>query len=152
MTAWLLMAVALAGQSPGQSPEQARWTWTLYDPGDGGRVVLANEIPDTPSLRATLECDPGDGAVLVSVFGRDGADAGYVSIRSGQASTASQGELADEGDVTRLTASMRMEHPVFAAFLETRTLTLHQGENRWTVRVGARHSILLTDFAAACGG
>lgn len=152
MTAWLLMVAALAGQSSGQSPEQARWTWTLYDSGDGGRVVLANEIPDTPSLRATLECDPGSGAVLVSVFDREGADAGYVSIRSGQASTASQGELADEGDTTRLTASMRMEHPVFAAFLETRTLALHQGENRWTVRVGARHTALLNDFAAACGG
>ncbi len=152
MTAWLLMVAALAGQSSGQSPEQARWTWTLYDSGDGGRVVLANEIPDTPSLRATLECDPGDGAVLVSVFDREGADAGYVSIRSGQAATASQGELADEGNTTRLTASMRMEHPVFAAFLETRVLTLHQGENRWTVRLGARHGALLNDFAAACGG
>ncbi|MFN4295531.1 MAG: hypothetical protein ACK4FB_01730 [Brevundimonas sp.] len=147
MTAWLLMATALAAQSP----EQARWTWTLYD-SHGARVVLANEIPDTPSLRATLECDPGSGAVLVSVYDREGVEAGYISIRSGQASTASQGELFQDGGSTRLTASMRTEHPVFTAFLETRALTLHQGENRWTVRVGARYGALLTDFAAACGG
>lgn len=148
MTAWLLMAGALAAQSPAQ----ALWTWTLYDAEDGGRVVLANEIPDTARLRATLECEPGGGAVLISVFDRQGADAGYVSIRSGETSTASQGELAEDGGATRLTASMRMEHPVFAAFLETRVLTLHQGENRWTVRVGPPHSALLDDFAAACGG
>jgi hypothetical protein len=148
MTAWLLLAAALTGQSP----EQARWTWTLYDSDDGGRVVLANEIPDTPSLRATLECEPGSGAIMVSVFDREGAGPGYVSIRSGQASTASQGELAEDGGATRLTASMRMDHPVFAAFLETRLLTLHQGENHWTVRLGARHGALLTDCAAACGG
>lgn len=148
MTAWLLMAAALAGQSP----EQARWTWTLYGAEDEGQVVLANEIPDTPHLRATLECEPGSGAVMVSIFDRDEADGGYVSIRSGQASTASQGERTDSGGATRLTASLRTEHPVFAAFLETRSLTLHQGENRWAVRVDARHGALLTDFAAACGG
>ncbi|MFN3537900.1 MAG: hypothetical protein ACK4Y4_10670 [Brevundimonas sp.] len=148
MTAWLLMAATLAGQSP----EQSRWTWTLYGADSGGHVVLANEIPDTTNLRATLECNTGDGAVLVSVFGREGANAGYVSIRSGQASTTSQGELAQDAGATRLTASMRIEHPVFTTFLETRVLTLHQGDNRWAVRLGAQHGALINAFAAACGG
>ncbi|MFN3815092.1 hypothetical protein [Brevundimonas sp.] len=148
MTAWVLMAAALAVQPP----DQARWTWTLYGADGGDRIVLANEVPDTPDLRATLECEPGSGAVMVSVYDRPGAVMGYVSIRSGQTSTASQGELAENGGSTRLTASLRMEHPVFAAFLETSALALHQGQNRWTVRIGGQHGALLTDFAAACGG
>ncbi len=45
----LIAAWALALQSP-PAPETG-WTWTLY--ADTAPVVLANEIPDTPSLRST---------------------------------------------------------------------------------------------------
>ena len=77
MTTWLIMAViALA-----QPVERGGWTWSLYGGDEGGTVVLANEIPDTPQLRATLECDPGSGAARISVFDAEGAASGYVSIR-----------------------------------------------------------------------
>lgn len=148
MIAWMI-ATALAAWQP-DAP--ARWTWTLYDSGDGSLVVLANEIPDTANLRATLECQAGTGAVRVSVFGADGASPGFVTLRSGEARAASQGETADEAGVPRLTASMRLEHPVFAAFAESGEMILVQGQNLWPIRVPPVRRPLITDFAAACGG
>lgn len=148
MVAWMIVT-ALAAVQPGAAE---RWTWTLYDPADGSPVVLANEVPDTARLRATLECEPGSGATRVSVFATDGAADGFVSLRSGDARAASQGETAEEAGVRRLTAALRLEHPVFAAFLESGQMTLVQGENRWPVRVPAAYRSLITDFAVACDG
>ena len=82
----------------------------------------------------------------------EGASSGYVAIQSGDARAASQGETTEEAGVERLTASLRLEHPVFAAFAETGRMSLVQGENRWPIRVSAGHRALITDFAAACGG
>lgn len=148
MTAWLFMAFIMATQPSGSDG----WTWSLYGAGEGGTVVLANEIPDTPRLSATLECDPGEGAARISVFGAEGAATGYVSIRSGDAAAASQGEAVPDGDAVRLTASLRMEHPVFAAFMASGELTLNQDGHDWPVRLDGRHRGLLADFAAACDG
>lgn len=148
MIAWMI-ATALAAIQPGGAE---RWTWTLYESGERGPVVLANEVPDTANLRATLECEPGSGAAHVAVYGIEGAGTGYVSIQSGDARAASQGETAEEAGVERLTASLRLEHPVFAAFAETGRLSLVQGESRWPIHVPAAHRALITDFAAACGG
>ena len=148
MIAWMI-ATAVAAVQPNAAE---RWTWTLYESSDGAPVVLANEIPDTASLRATLECEPGSGAAHVAVYGVEGASTGYVAIHSGDARAASQGETAEEAGVERLTASLRLEHPVFAAFVETGRLSLVQGENRWPVRVPATYRQLIADFAVACGG
>ncbi|MFT4956094.1 MAG: hypothetical protein ACI8U3_002494 [Brevundimonas sp.] len=148
MIAWMI-ATALTAVQPSAAE---RWTWTLYESGDGAPVVLANEIPDTANLRATLECEPGVGAARVAVYGVEGASSGYVSFQSGDARAAAQGETAEEAGIDRLTASLRLEHPVFAAFAETGRLSLVQGEHRWPVRVPAAHRALITDFAAACGG
>lgn len=148
MTIWLIMAVIASTQPV----ERGGWTWSLYGVGEGGTVVLANEIPDTPDLRATLECEPGSGAARVSVFGAEGAASGYVSIRSGAATATSQGEVDREDGATRLTASLRLEHPVFTAFLTNGELTLNQNGQDWMVRLGRRHRGLLTDFAVACDG
>ena len=148
MIAWMIAAALVAAQ-----PSAAeRWTWTLYESGGDAPVVLANEIPDTANLRATLECEPGSGAAHVAVYGVEGASTGYVAIHSGDARAASQGETAEEAGVERLTASLRLEHPVFAAFVETGRLSLVQGENRWPVRVPATYRQLIADFAVACGG
>lgn len=148
MIAWMI-ATALIAVQPNTAE---RWTWTLYEPGDGASVVLAHEIPDTANLRATLECEPGAGAARVAVYGVEGASSDYVSIRSGDAGAASQGETAEEAGVGRLTAALRLEHPVFVAFAETGRLSLVQGENRWSVRVPAAQRALISDFAVACGG
>ena len=60
----LMFAAALAMQTP---PPEAAWTWTLY--AEAAPVVLANEVPDTASLRTTLECDPGSSIARVTVYG-----------------------------------------------------------------------------------
>lgn len=59
----LLAALSLASTAVSA---QAGWTWTLYE----GRtsLALANEIPDTDSLAAVLECTPGSGQARVSIF------------------------------------------------------------------------------------
>lgn len=59
----LLAALSLASTAV---LAQAGWTWTLYE----GRtsLALANEIPDTDSLAAVLECTPGSGQAKVSIF------------------------------------------------------------------------------------
>ena len=149
MSGWLIMTLIAAVQP---SPEAESWTWSLYGAGEGGTVVLANESPDTPRLRATLECEPGSGAVRISVFAAEGAANGYVSVRSGDARAASQGEAIPEDGEQRLTAALRMEHPVFPAFVQSGELTLNQDDRRWPIRVGSRHRALLADFAAACDG
>jgi len=46
------------------------WTWTLYE--DRASLALANEIPDSTSLAAVLECVPGSGDAKVSVFPSEG--------------------------------------------------------------------------------
>ena len=88
----------------------------------------------------------------MAVYGVEGASTGYVALHSGDARAASQGETAEEAGVERLTASLRLEHPVFAAFAETGRLSLVQGDTRWPIRVPAAHRVLISDFAAACGG
>lgn len=128
------------------------WTWSLYGAGEGGTVVLANEIPDTPELRATLECEPGSGAARISVFGVEGAADGYVSIRSGDAAATSQGDTGRDGGVRRLSASLRLEHPVFHAFSSSGNLVMSQEDRSWPIRLGRHHRALLTEFAAACEG
>ena len=71
--------------SPARSARPSEgWTWTLYS-GDGP-LVLANEIPDTPQLKAILECQPGSGIARLDLFGT--AHAGVAIIASGR-STAS---------------------------------------------------------------
>jgi len=64
----LLAALSLASTAAiaPQAWAQAGWTWTLYE--DHTALALANEIPDTDSLAAVLECTPGSGQAKVSIF------------------------------------------------------------------------------------
>jgi hypothetical protein len=61
------LAAALSLASMGvPALAQPGWTWTLYENPDS--LALANEIPDTDSLAAVLECTPGSGEAKVSIF------------------------------------------------------------------------------------
>jgi hypothetical protein len=122
------------------------WTWTLYD-GDGA-LVLANEVPDTPQLRATLECEPGSGAARLSLYGGTPA-AGFGAAASGEASAAVEAGVSRTG---ALQAMLRTDHPVFAAFAATGELTLTVGDQRRRVQVEAAHLAKLRSFVARCGG
>lgn len=62
-----------------------RWVWSLYE--SGGSVVLANEVPDTTQLRATLECTPGEGMAVLSLYDPQ-AGPGFARVTAGTAASA----------------------------------------------------------------
>ncbi len=132
--------------SPARSARASEgWTWTLYS-GDGP-LVLANEIPDTPRLRTTLECAPGSSVVRLALHDAPGAD-GFAVIRSGGA-TAEVEARARRG---RLEATLRADHPVFAAFLASGRLTLALGDQATAIEIDRANLSKLRRFAELCTG
>lgn len=123
------------------------WTWSLYE-GEGP-VVLANDVPDTSNLRAVLECEAGQGAARVTAYGSGSPASGMATLRSGGATAAAEGRAGRDG---RLSAMVRTEHPVFAAFVETGRLTLTVGSTERVVEVQPEHLAKLRRFAELCGG
>jgi hypothetical protein len=140
MIAEILMVAALA------APQTPSWTWTLYD--SSGPVVLANERPDTPDLRSTLECNPGSGLARVSVYSSD-LVSGFASITSGDASATVEATASGDGAIV---APLRTDHPVFARFTATGNLALAVGEHRQTIEIGTADLAKLRRFADLCSG
>ena len=139
-------AVSPARPAPRQAPRASEgWTWALYS-GDGP-LVLANEIPDTPRLRATLECAPGSSIVRLAFHETPGAD-GFATIRSGAASA----EVEARARRGRLEAALRADHPVFAAFLASGRLTLALGEQTAAIEIDRANLPKLRRFAELCTG
>lgn len=156
----LSLAVQTAPQSgahpPAERPQAASparpaarasegWTWTLYS-GDGP-LVLANEIPDTPRLRTTLECAPGSSVVRLAFHDAPGAD-GFAVIRSGAASA----EVEARARRGRLEAALRADHPVFAAFLASGRLSLALGDQTTAIEIDRANLSKLRRFAELCTG
>ncbi|MGH7027823.1 hypothetical protein [Brevundimonas sp.] len=141
MTALLGLALALTLQT---TPADA-WTWTLYS--GSGPLVLANEIPDTPRLRATLECAPGSSIVRLLLYGVD-PTTGIATVTSG-AAVANTEVQARRG---RLEAMLRADHPVFAAFLANGKLNLAVGEQALPVEIDRANLSKLRRFAELCTG
>jgi len=139
----LIGALALALQT---MPAEAAWTWTLY--ADDAPVVLANEVPDTPNLRTTMECDPGSSVARLTLYQAEGL-AGMGRITSGEARAVTQVETA-RGGASRL--ALRTDHPVFAAFASSGALTVSVGEARQTVEIPAAHLAKLRRFVELCSG
>lgn len=139
----LFVAAALAAQSPPPAPS---WTWTLY--ADAMPVVLAHEIPDTASLRTTLECDPGSSVARLTLYGGS-ALAGMARVTAGDASAVAETTTARAG-VTRL--ALRIDHPVFAALIVDGRMTIIVGDQRRAVEVPALHLAKLRRFAELCAG
>lgn len=122
------------------------FVWTLYE-GDGP-VVLAREVPDTPNLEATLECEPGDGAARIALYGWEGGT-GFGSARAGASSAAIEARAGRGG---RLETALRVEHPVFAAFVAGGELRLSLGDAARTLTVPPRDLAKLRRFSELCGG
>lgn len=137
----LLLSLALA-LGAAQPAEAARWVWSLYD-GEGS-VALAHEVPDTDQLRAVLECAPRSGVARVTVFGAAERPA-FVTLASGSASAASERVEADG-----LAAALRLDHPVFQAFVASGRLTVSAGESSTVVAVPAADRAKLARFQALC--
>jgi hypothetical protein len=140
----LIAALGLAAQTT--PPVEPAWTWTLYS--DAGPVVLANEAPDTPNLRATLECDPGSSIARVTLYGGESL-AGMARISAGEASAVAQAEAGRAG---AMKVAVRTDHPVFAAFGADGRMTVVVGDQRRAVEVPQAHLAKLRRFAELCSG
>lgn len=140
------LAVTWAMSATPAPAQNDAWTWTLYE-GEGP-LVLANEIPDTPRLRSTLECDPGSGVARLSIYDVQ-APAGFATARSGQATGTV--EVAN-GRGGRLQTALRTDHPVFAAFLAGGKLDLAWADGSRSVEVARIALPRLRRFAELCSG
>lgn len=135
----LLAAAIFLGQPSG-------WTWTLYD--GAGPVVLANEKPDTPDLRTTLECERGSGLAKISIY--DSAlDAGFANVTASDATATVQAAKAPDGAVV---TPLRTDHPVFSRFAASGSLVVTIGQARETLDVPTSDLAKLRRFADLCGG
>ncbi len=124
---------------------QPGWTWTLYE-GDGP-LVLAHEIPDTPRLRAVLECEPGAGVARLDLYD-SGGSGGIATVASGD--TTAQTESVGVADHRSL--ALRADHPVFGQFVLTGQLAVTVAGRSQAVEVEAAHLAKLRRFAELCGG
>lgn len=140
----IMLLAALAGLAlQGAEPD---WTWSLYE--NEGPIVLANDVPDTARLRATLECEPGSGVARLASYG-SAAEPGMATLRSGAATAATEAEIGRSG---KLTAVLRTDHPVFAAFVHSGRLTVAVAGSERTLEVQSAHLAKLRRFAELCGG
>lgn len=122
------------------------WTWTLYE--GVGPVVLANERPDTPDLRSTLECARASGIVTLSLYGSPFVP-GVVTISSGEASAVAEMGSDATGAVT---ASLRTDHPVFAQFAANGALSVVSGGARQSLEIPTPDLVKLRRLADLCSG
>lgn len=141
MTALLGLALALTVQSASVEA----WTWTLY--ADSGPLVLANEIPDTPRLRATLECMPGSSIVRLTLY--DAAPAEGIAVIASGAATANAEVRPRRG---QLQAMIRADHPVFTAFQANGKLDVTVGEQSSPIEIDRANLSRLRRFAELCTG
>ena len=140
--ATLTSGLLMAGQVMAQAPET--WVWALYE--DGPAPVLAQEIPDTPRLKTTLECDGTSKSVRVVVHGDNALTAGSVTLASGAQSV--QSELKTEPGSK--SASVRLDHPVFASFTANGALKLEQPSGAVDVTVEQPYLNILRRFSRLC--
>lgn len=137
------LAAVLALQT---APAATGWTWTLY--ADSAPIVLANEVPDTPDLRATLECAPGSSVAMVTLYG-GAAASGMARASAGEAAAVTEAEAGRDGGFK---APVRVDHPVFAAFMMDGRLSLAVGDERRVIEIPAAHLAKLRRFAELCAG
>ncbi len=140
------MIAILVAALLGQTPPAPGWTWTLY--ADSAPVVLANEIPDTPNLRVTLECEPGSSVARLTLYGA--GMSGVARVSAGDAVAVGEAETTARGDGARL--SVRTDHPAFAAFATSGDMSISVGDAQRSVEVPAAHLPKLRRFAELCSG
>ncbi len=136
------MSLALTLQA---TPSAEAWTWTLY--ADNGPLVLANEVPDTPRLRTTLECAPGSSIVRLTLYDATPAE-GIAVVTSGAASVNAEAQPRRG----QLQTMLRADHPVFAAFLANGKLQVSIGEQSSAIEIDRANLSKLRRFAELCTG
>lgn len=120
------------------------WVWSLYP--DGNTVVLAQEIPDTPELKTTLECEPQSNRVRIVLYGPHRMTSGPANILSG--SRSSMGEIEARTDSIR--AGLPADHPAFVSFTASGALKLDQNGQAMDLTVEQPYLNLLRRFARLC--
>lgn len=148
LLAAMTIALSAAGahaQQPG-AQEADRWIWSLYE--NGGSVVLANEVPDTTRLKATLECTPGQDTASLSLYG-SAAQAGFARLSASGATGTAEVRAARGG---KLETALRLDHPVFMTFIARGALSIASGEGQTDLSAGPAFLPVLRQFAQRCGG
>ncbi len=148
----MILSIFMALAAPFDPAGPDAWTWSLY--ADGDPVVLAEEVPDTPRLRTTLECARGSGVVEISLHdparpaaeGDSGAP-GFVTVSAGGAAATS--ELATWRQ--RQSFTLRTDHPVFARFLGEGRLSIQGLGRERRIDAGAEGMPELRQFVTLCG-
>ena len=141
-----LMATASAlivTSSPAQA-QSPRWIWTLYD--DSNPVVLALEIPDTPRLKTTLECEASSALVRISLYENEALPEGPAIISSG----GHQSPAQIESRGTRRVVTLQADHPVFNAFQADGRLEIAASDQTAAISLGSANLSKLNRFARAC--
>jgi len=141
-----ILIAALAGMMMQAAAPATGWTWTLYE-GEGP-LVLANEVPDTPDLRSTLECQPGSGVARVSLYGAS-LGSGVARASSGERSATTE---ADGSRRDKTSMSLRTDHPVFTQFIANGALAVSVADRSQTLTIERPHLPKLRRFAELCGG
>ena len=139
MNTLLVALAAIAFQGQAATPA---WTWALYE-GDG--VTLAHEVPDTPRLSATFECQPGSSIARLTRYGGVKEASGMVRLSAGSSSAMTEVSAGPRGASV---LTVRTDHPVFAAFVADGKLNI-QAE---TIEVEPAHLAKLRRFAELCSG
>lgn len=101
------------------------WTWTLYE--DRTSLALANEIPDSTSLAAVLECVPGSGNAKVSIFPAEGRSR------------------------TPVVSQFSTSDAQFVAFVQTGRLSIKTEAGSGQIFMGPDHRSKLARFSRLCG-
>ena len=144
-----LAATMLQAAHPGAGTTGG-WVWTLYE-GDAP-LVFANEVPDTPKLRATFECTPGAGVMRVSVYG-GAVGPGIATLSSGDSTATTQAEArpaASDDDAGMLSLPVRTDHPLFTQILTTGMLRIAVGGEDEAIEVQPPFQAALRRFGALC--
>lgn len=128
-------------QSASQNPN---WVWNLY--ADSNPVVLAQEIPDTPRLKTTLECETGSNRVRIVLYDSHKLTAGAATLRSGNSNAVAEVSPRTDSILTALPA----DHPAFVSFTASGALRLEQSSEAMDLVVQQPYLNLLRQFARLC--
>lgn len=139
------LAIAALATMLTQSAPAGGWVWTLYE-GDGP-LVFANEVPDTPKLKATFDCMPGSGVVQVSVYG-DGLTSGIATLTSGDSSAMTEATARSD----KISVPVRTDHPLFTQMMANGVLKIAIGDAKQVVEVQPPFQTVMRQFGDLCGG
>lgn len=141
-----LVAANLLQASAAPLPTQG-WVWSLYD-DSGPVVVLAEEVPDTPHLRATFECSKGSSQIKLTHYQAGAATTGPVSLSAGSAHEDAM--ITVEGPLMVL--SMPARSAVFRNLVTSGQMNLTTGDQATDIRFDRDSLPQLRRFAQACTG